>query len=811
MKFEVFAGNPYTGTTLYEMFGSYDWLESENLIYPVDDEVAKDIERAFNEAAVWYQQRGFPPPLLEPIVDTDDGPAYRVYVCSYKWEQQLWDRITEATGTTRTSLVTADQIEWSRCGGNEENDDLNAGAYVSDCNVGSRKRVIYINRDVAIGADNRLTELGYQTLAHELLHAIIPNTVFGKSELYCGAYSWITEGIADALGWDIAEELWAHRYRPSTQDSDLVKSWGYRPYFEPLPQNGKLSIPGLPAKVKLNAGYASSSFWRFVADAYPKGWNIMVAAGRRGPPGLLDLPLSGPGWRAEVDWLDQGLRARFNYGLDAIYGSFAGHFVHSVPPYARYKGKGAESQAVMDHWTNLLYEQCASVDLSSGRPQKVSLDIAELGARCLWVEPTGKAGAVQVTFQAAHDDLGLLQDVWISRPGTTLLVRASSTGELPNGSPRYISSWKDFPQEGSERTLYVISNVARKPSESKPRKIELTVSLPNNQNSARPPMPPRKYATAPGKPAFNKHAKTLGRRQSETRKMINQQMNYDKKSLSDEVSTATEVSRHPDKPDCAEPFKYQACGPTTSILLTIMPGTYSAPGQVNAQGGMASQVMGGLQAMAQTSAFDSMEVMTELNARIKTINGSTVNIATPLFDYGFSGTFDNAQISVMMRDEKRLSAIGPPDANGRTRLTGRVTITEYTPFTLRGSFVAPLAEFVESPSGPARYRRRETVTGTFTSVAPWQADERVKVVVESREVLKEDIMSGLGVPAGMGWSLEQGGNTAAQDAAGAAAGGGGQGQVLETAECTCACDTKPFVDDLCALLCEDEFAACEAP
>lgn len=820
LQFEVFAGNPFVGSELYEVFGGYEWFESEDFLFSLDDDVAREIERAFHEAAVWYQEHGFPPPELEPIVETDDGPAYRVYVCSYEWDQWAWDRIVNfANQFTEGDLHRFElgqiETEWSRCGANPANTDQNAGAYRRDCpqNAGGRTRIIYINKDSAIGDDGRLTELGYQTLAHELVHAMVPNTALGQSDPDCKLNQWISEGLADAIGWDVAEELWRHRYSPSQHDSDITKRWGYRPYVERLPNSGSVPIPGMPANVTLKAGYATSSFWRFIADAHPRKWNVLVAAGRDGPPGLLDLPLEGTGWRSEVNWIDKGLRGKFNYGLNAMYAAFVGHFSYSVPPFGRYREKPPESQEVMDHWTKLLFEPCASVDLSTASQQSVRLQIKGLAARCIWVEPTGVAGALQVTFQAGSDDLSLLDDIWISRPGTTLQVRASQTGQLPDGPTRYIASWKDFPQDGNERTLYVISNLASQPDRSKPREITLAVSRPSNTNNARGSLPARRAAAVPRKPEFKKRAETLSKQRSATQKMINQQMNLDKETLTADVSSATVISRHTNNGNCPEPFKYDVCGPYLSITLSLMPGTYIIPGSATAQGGAAAQVFGGLQAMSQTSMFDTTERVQELTARLDSIDAHHVNIAIPLIDYGETGSFSNARIDVGMSGERQWSAIGPMDQHYRSPLTGRVTIEEYTPYVIRGSFVAPLAEFLPGagPNDPPIFTPRQTISGTFTSVAPWLADERVTMINDTREEITDDVVNTLGISPEMVYRLKQdgtipGGDDAPVPGAGSSSGGG-----LLSNECTCECDTMETADELCELLCEQEFAACENP
>ena len=228
----------------------------------------------------------------------------------------------------------------------------------------------------------------------------------------------------------------------------------------------------------------------------------------------------------------------------------------------------------------------------------------------------------------------------------------------------------------------------------------------------------------------------------------------------------------------------------------------------NAQGGIAAQAMGGLQAMSQTSMMDSEPTIKALQARIDAIDGSAVNIAIPLIDYGFTGTISKADISVDMAGGRTLRAFGPPDANQRTRLTGSVTIDEFTPMIIRGSFKAPLAEFEQQGNQPAVYVRRETVTGTFTSVAPWQSDERVQILQESTEQMADDITNALGVPADMAHSMKERGTMPGVSGGSGAAAGGGGGALSE--DCSCDCDKRELADDLCEFFCEEEFAACAA-
>lgn len=125
-----------------------------------------------------------------------------------------------------------------------------------------------------------------------------------------------------------------------------------------------------------------------------------------------------------------------------------------------------------------------------------------------------------------------------------------------------------------------------------------------------------------------------------------------------------QVSRRDTEPPCQDPGGGTGCGPVTAISL------HPAAG------------------------------MTQ----------GTLQIVIPLIEYGFAGTVDNARIAV--------SAAGGP-------LSGQVTIEEYTPFILRGSFSA---------------ERR--VMGTFAVAAPWQGDRRAarQSVNDNPDDIRQDLV-----------------------------------------------------------------------
>jgi len=775
-RFEVFAGPPFmdvgsaTANAAGNLFGyvMFDEEDEDDMPHPRTIEA---VERAFSEAASWYKRKGFPPPDLVPILDTEDGPAYRVYLCK-------------------------DRGEGFRCGYDADDGSTKAGMYYRKCDGSpTRSRIIYLNRDKILQGIG-LNELGYQTIAHELMHAIIANTAFGRDNTDCPTIGrWIREGLPDAISYDIMEELWDGRYSPDTSSPGIIKAYGYRPYLESLPQRGNVPIPGGGGSI--DAAYTSSSFWRFIKNSHSQGWKVLISE-----KGLLSTPMSGRGWRNELKWLDKGLRRIFSVRLQDFYVSFVSYFAYAIPPMESYSGTPPEQN--LPHWSSILFGECEEVDLASASTQDVILVIEPLATRCLWVQTPNVPGTVKITFSAQSADVSLFKEIIIGLPG-----QAGSTRGIPaksEGGGTHYGTWLDFPQDGSKRQLYLVSNFAREPGLTNQRAFTLTAMLPANMNSAMAtvPLPSGTPVPPPEPPSYKKHAKTLTQQRRARSAMARQQLVEDKKSLTTNTASATDVSRRPNMPECTEPFKYDPCGPHIVIGLNIVPGSYLSPGQVSAEGGMTAQVFSGMQALAETSLFDSTEMARQLSAQMDAIDGSSVGIAIPMIDYGYSGTISNASIRVDMSGGRNWHTFGPPDQNQRTRLTGRVTIEEYTPHVMRGTFVAPLAEFTEG----GQYTARDTVTGSFTSVAPWRGDGRFEVVLDSVEEMADEIANTMGLPADMIQSMKQDGTMPGSSPSGSGASSVGSEGVVE---CTCECKMKPFADELCELLCEEEFAACESP
>ncbi|MDX1409451.1 MAG: hypothetical protein R3330_14990, partial [Saprospiraceae bacterium] len=118
----------------------------------------------------------------------------------------------------------------------------------------------------------------------------------------------------------------------------------------------------------------------------------------------------------------------------------------------------------------------------------------------------------------------------------------------------------------------------------------------------------------------------------------------------------------------------------------------------------------------------------------KFIEGGRINISIPRIDYGFKGSFEHALMTVSKEGggvyaattsspvSVNLGGLGGPSL--RRVPNGKVTIEEYTPFILRGTFEASLVERRnDRPVDP-----HETVpvvnhiSGRFSIVNPFESD-----------------------------------------------------------------------------------------
>ena len=181
--FVVFFGEPWSSNVpdLVEIGryvtdeSSYELDTREDRPAHIPESTVTEIENYLGLVARRYEALGFLPPTLEPVIRQADGRfAYRVY---------LYDTDQDAPAS-----------------------------YSTDCAGGVLRRIIRVDLDnpsspagLAIGQNGKITDKGYQDLAHELFHAVQASYPLFKEN--CALGDWIFEGTADALGVDLAREL----------------------------------------------------------------------------------------------------------------------------------------------------------------------------------------------------------------------------------------------------------------------------------------------------------------------------------------------------------------------------------------------------------------------------------------------------------------------------------------------------------------------------------------------------------------------------------------------------------------------------
>lgn len=792
-KFQVFAGAPYQRADgAVEVMG-YDWAEAEDWFPGFD---RGEVERAFNAAAAWYSKEGFPEPLLEPIVQTENGPAYRVYVCTEAWWASL--QVSQFIQELQ-SLFTGPQAHvshWSSCGRDLGGDASVWAAYNGRCAIEKGARpLFFINAEGPAFKNGKLTAQGYQTVAHELFHAIQANTVMGNSPKPCDLGKWIGEGQADAVATDVLDKVWPGIPQPGN-DGWISKKHGIRPYHETLARDP--------------SGYPVSSFWRFLADL--NGSYDYLITGRDGSPGVFDFEVHEAGkWQSEASWLDGGLYAKFNMRLNQLLGLFMNDYSMRIAPLSWTSG---DAEKDLPRWVKGVLGDCENITLSDRKPSQIfSRNMAPVAGDCAWLTVGVAQATAQVSLQAETDDLAVFKDIWIGLAGgNTVLSEGVAAGKSPSDPSKSIGIWHNFTVPSGFPVLLTFTNAADDPEKSKRRVVIFDISLSSSDNNLRgnAPAGPGKAAPPAQKPSYNKHTQTLPKKTAATSRMITEQKRLDKEALSPYAAGSTSVALRPTEPSCYEPFKYTACGPYTSIGMELMPGTYLNLGQSAGTGGMASQVFSSMMGQALSNPFDAQEVMTELSEKLKSIDASSVYIMVPFIDYGFTGSIDNARISTTV-DGMHMQSIGPLDGSQQSPLIGSVTIEEYTPMRVRGSFSAPLAWFepAPAPDQPPIYRRGPTLTGTFYHVAPWLEDSRVaRIELQSQTEIADDIGHALGVPAATMRSLRQQGAIPGGPSPGSGAPGSGGSAAAVGGGCDCDCVNKGAVDELCEFFCEEEFAAC---
>lgn len=783
-EFEVFVGgntssdNSLLNDALRSMDDHVDLDFASDLSQPVSRELITEIESYLGEVARTYQQQGFEPPALEPIVTRGDGKkAYRVYLLDMHPEDK---KPPPPPATYVFDSACRDQI----------------------------RPVILINALTSI-SNGVLTDKAYQDLPHELFHAIQQGYPLIRDN--CNLGDWIVEGTAQALGADMA--AWSIRKKnyPNRALTWMRDRWGRRAYDLSLwiPDDGDRGNARFYVK---DAAYGASSFWRYLGEyAATSGaaGTISVKPDYRYLQDFFSAPLPGKeGEVSELNWLEDQLRShpRFRKGLGRMYPDFITTFASYVP--ARFLPRGFLPTDAQDAWLQILFpmEKCPVIELGGiGSMYRGKLTIRANAAGCyrlqldvnkpvdLHIEASGPAPE-QLQALAVGTALGqIVAKPWIK----TVAGTTSASWVIHIGDPG---------QPGAPLPLLVFSNVAAAPATTSLVEADLQIVPAAFEHDMLP-----EPATRKRQPTSRDPAQTAGKITAASQAArVGADLEAGLEDMNPNLVNSATQYANPEAPPCKDPFVSGVCGPYTSIQLTTVPGMMTSLAQSTGRGGAFGQFLSMMSGVAAVGPMEASKKYEEALQRAGQYDASDVHITIPLIDYGFQGSFNNAAITVSKRGGGYYEAIGPNDIQpgpGKVfPLSGRVTIEEFSTAVLRGSFSASLVDPEQGVDLPedSPLPVRHQISGRFQVAAPWIEDGRVQRegAEDVVEAVTADVAAAMpGTDVDLDTWLEgasQGGSVSS----------GGSVTGVGLPACYCSCNTVDSADPACQDYCKPTLAAC---
>ncbi len=643
-----------------------------------EKKVIADYEAYLSEVAVYYEKLGFKAPPLERTKGRKGGNAYRVYFFDYDDD----DPIARASYSENGRITL--QVDYSR-------------AIVK----------------------GKPVDRTYEDLAHELFHNIQRGYQLSY-ELDHG--NWIMEGQAQALGMDAAWRLRKIDVYKGKQDGYRL---GGRRYYEPLPATDT------------QKSYRTASFWRYLGEQH-------AASKHNARPGVavllpdysylvevFDNPFGGPvSANGDMMWLDEGLRKATGIGLARHYASFTSTFAAYVP--ARLTAEPTTSaQQAEDNWLNFIFGTCPTISLSPGKPSgDARLDLRKNASRCFKAEVTGEGNA-DISIHVRGETIAALKALYVGTSGGDRVGGVQIVPSPAGGG--YLGHWR-FRIAGGEPQVFIISNMADNPALTKNFPVTVNVTTSRWESSMTSPRPQKSASNSSQQKAASAAAAPSSSNpgfRDPSREAAQAELAAGLKSLSNQTALGSHASFERRRAPCQKDFALTGCGPLTSIQLELTPGAIGDLTQTTGTGGGLGQVMSQFTAIADNGAFRTDRDWKAAMQEAKDSEGSSVGITMPLIEYGFTGSFDNAAIVVNGgKGSGNYQALGPQDSQigrGRAfRQSGKVTIEEFTPYVMRGSFSANLTdmsrvEFTEEDVDPTLPIHR-TISGRFVIAAPWEGD-----------------------------------------------------------------------------------------
>lgn len=706
----AFAAWQVTAFEVYEgpRVKAADWREREagEADPTLNPAIVREIENYLFAVASQYSTMGFADPVaagaLDSLVRNKAGePVIRVYVYPHPADNAPYAFYT-------------------------------SGQACSD--YGPERRTLNINTNKFARGDH-ISDTDYATLAHELFHAVMHASPFMRNE-NCRRGTWITEGMPDAISHYMARKLRNAQFKEELTPGNalILKVYGGRDYSEPLNK---------PAGNQYD--YLTSSFWRHLAE--------VTAASRRSEkhPGakpyqehygyLVDFlgtryPF-GPGPTGEITWLDDTMRKHEHIRsmLAPIYAdfvaAFADHVEWRINPAREKLGLPPSSTA---KWLRQGFSGCTgAAPVERGKPSTLELYLSPNTAGCFRINTSRGLIGGNVRIQITSDDLALLKRLRIGMPDGSLVsagLPASRTGD----NPVHVAEW-NFPLLRAAGENFLISNMADQPATTRPARVLLHLSTDSWESSmtSAPPV----ANSPPPVPTAGRSTRREQQKQR-TRRAIAKPL--------ENLKPVTKVERKLYDRECGEVRRrFNQCSSQLVISLSLSP-------LVLEDNALAGQTAGGELLMEAFSAQGGgasviqaqMQAGQDVDRYLRGIDASRITLSLPQLDYGFTGNLDNASVEVSRAGGDSYLSYGPRLTVAGQRISkppnGRVTIEEYTPLIIRGTFSADLVD-PDNPGPDVAPIVSRSITGSFLSASPYRLDRDFDV--DGDQVVQEGLNNSL--------------------------------------------------------------------
>ncbi|AFJ02233.1 hypothetical protein Q7C_1076 [Methylophaga frappieri] len=695
--------------TEFELYGDapvdeHDWIaeESASIQPALSDEMIQDIEEFLGQTAKLYAKLGFADPVAKGAIDSvvigkNGRKVIRVYVYPTENGPGGW----YSSGKPCAMPVTSRKV----------------------LNINTFNR--YKGKQVSDAA--------YQTLAHELFHAVQRAS---DSHTQCGLSDWISEGTADAVAYFASNKLRKTQFKLERRNIQTIKLYGARGYNTPL--NKPEDALG---------GYLTSSFWRYLAEVSAASRQGIVHPGAapadedyRYLADLLNTPYTDKLTPDnEIKWLNRWMRTypHIRTNLATAYSGFVTTFAEILHTRVGQLSFIPDPTEWEPRWLKRLFGRCPFVghvsDFDSLQHQIV---IKENGAACFFimVDPNTNQSAIKI--ELVGTDVKAMQQLRIGMQDGSFLSAPILSSRSEDYAVQVVASWT-FPALKNTRMTFVVANMASEPERSQSVTPDFQIMAGNYRftlggGEVGPVLPgiygPQQMTppASSGKPNPTKP----------TRKKLAEKKQAD--ALRDPAMQLSPVGKA-NRKNYADPTE---CNLTQKQLNLC-----------DAQLLIDLQVVGfpAQRAMLAADSFESpqsflgvnpnnldeiRQVSAILDQEIAAIDGRKIRIAVPKIDYGFSGQFDNAELIVAKANDSHYQyrAYGPTVRDGNRTYhqppNGRVHIKTYSPTQLSGTFEADLID--EANPGPDEAPLVATqIRGEFLIPSPWRGDDDFQVDEQS--------------------------------------------------------------------------------